>query len=324
VFRRHRREDADQSRRNSGAEQDQAGQDQADLDRDEFDRDGLARDGLARDEADFDDELAEPGDDDEVTELDDELDDDEFEDGADLAPRRAPVAARRGEDLGDPATWTRLRDSSASAGAPRDQTAGPWDAASGYPDGERMDFGSLLVPIREGFDIQVNLDEEAGIWIAIVYGDSALQLQAFAAPKTSGLWDEVRQEIAAEVAKAGGESEPGEGPFGTELLARLNSDGQPGQPPQLLRFMGADGPRWFLRGLITGQAAARPELAQPFEAVFADVVVVRGDHAEPVRKALDIQLPEEARQAIEQQMEAEGQDGMPNPFERGPEITEIR
>ena len=34
-----------------------------------------------------------------------------------------------------------------------------------------------------------------------------------------------------------------------------------------------------------------------------------------------IQLPEEARQVIEQQMEAEG---MPNPFERGPEITEIR
>jgi hypothetical protein len=301
VFRRHRREDADQSRRNSGAEQDQA-----DLD---------------RDEPDYDD-LAEP--DDEVTELDDELDDDEFEDGADLAPPRASSAPRRGEDLGDPATWTRLRDSSAAAGSARDQLAGPWDAASGYPDGERMDFGSLLVPIREGFDIQVNLDEEAGIWIAVVYGDSALQLQAFAAPKTSGLWDEVRQEIAAEVAKAGGQSEPGEGPFGTELLARLSPDGQPGQPPQLLRFMGADGPRWFLRGLISGQAAARPELAQPFEAVFADVVVVRGDHAEPVRKALDIQLPEEARQAIEQQMEAEGQDGMPNPFERGPEITEIR
>jgi hypothetical protein len=65
-------------------------------------------------------------------------------------------------------------------------------------------------------------------------------------------------------------------------------------------------------------------------------VVVRGDHAEPPRKALDIQLPDEARQAIEQQMEAEqaeqagpgmpvNQQGVPvNPFERGPEITETR
>ncbi len=74
------------------------------------------------------------------------------------------------------------------------------------------------------------------------------------------------------------------------------------------------------RDCITGPAAQRPAAARPFEEIFADVVVVRGEHAEPPRKALDIALPEEARQAIEQQMEAEG---MPNPFERGPEITEI-
>jgi Protein of unknown function (DUF3710) len=294
VFRRHRREDADQSRQDSTVEQD---------------------------EQDLDDELAEPDDDDDLAELDDDDDLAELEDDAEPGVPAKRAAGRRGEDLGDPATWTRLRDSAAAAGSRDGQAAGPWDATGGYPDGERMDFGSLLVPMREGFDIQVNLDEEAGIWIAVVSGDSALQLQAFAAPKTSGLWDEVRQEIAAEVAKSGGQSEESsDGPFGSELRARLTPEGQ---PPQWLRFMGADGPRWFLRGLITGPAAQRPELAEPFEAVFADVVIVRGDHAEPPRKALDIQLPEEARQAIEQQMEAEEQ-GMPNPFERGPEITEIR
>jgi Protein of unknown function (DUF3710) len=297
VFRRNRREDAGQSRRGSGAEPDQQ-----DLDElapgDELDEDELDQDELDDDEID-----------------DDEIDDDEIDE--DEAATARPVV--RAADLGDPATWTRLRDS-AGARPGGSQEAGPWDAAGGYPDGERMDFGSLLVPMREGFDIQVNLDEEAGVWIAVVFGDSALQLQAFAAPKTSGLWQDVRQEIAAEVTKSGGQSEENEGPFGTELTARLTV---PGQPPQWLRFMGADGPRWFLRGLLTGPAAQDPSAARPFEEVFADVVVVRGDHAEPPRKALDIQLPEEARQAIEEQMEAEG-DGMPNPFERGPEITEIR
>jgi hypothetical protein len=301
VFRRRRREDADQSSQDSTTEQD---------------------------EQDFDDELAEPDEDDDFEEPaddaepdDSDLDDSGPDDSAELATRRrAAAAGRRGEDLGDPATWTRLRDSAGAAGAGGGQAAGPWDSAGGYPEGDRMDFGSLLVPMREGFDIQVNLDEEAGIWIAVVSGDSALQLQAFAAPKTTGLWDEVRQEIAGEVTKAGGRSQESEGPFGTELLAHLSPAGQ---PPQSLRFMGADGPRWFLRGLITGPAAERAELAQPFELVFADVVVVRGDHAEPPRKALDIQLPEEAREAIEQQMEAEDP-GMPNPFERGPEITETR
>jgi hypothetical protein len=289
VFRRRRREDADQAGRASGTEQDE-----------------------------LDDEFAEP---DEDLLEDPELDEYELEEDPDEEdPDEGDRPSGPGEDLGDPATWTRLRDSAQDG--PGMQDSGPWDAATGFPEGDRMDFGSLLVPVREGFDIQVNLDEEAGIWIAVVHGDSALQLQAFAAPKRSGIWDDVREEIVAEVEKSGGTSEEQDGPFGTELLARLNQPAEPGgRPvPQSLRFMGADGPRWFLRGLITGQAAQRQAAARPFEEIFADVVVVRGEHAEPPRKALDIALPDEARQVIEQHMEAEG---MPNPFERGPEITEI-
>ena len=315
MFRRHRRDDADRSQRDSD---DGLGPAEAD---DEYD-----------DELDdeYDDELADPDDADEPDELD-ELD--EPDDGP--APAR-PAASRRrsADDLGDPATWTRLRDP-AAAGPGGAQSAGPWDGSGDYPEAERMDFGSLLVPVREGFDIQVNLDDQAGMWIAVVRQDSALQLQAFAAPKTSGLWAEVRAEIGAEVAKAGGQSDDADGPFGAELLARMTPGGA-GTQPVPMRFIGADGPRWFLRGLLTGPAVQSPDLAVPFEEIFADVVVVRGDHAEPPRKALDIQLPEEARQVIEQQMEAEraeqAEQGMPvnqqgipvNPFERGPEITETR
>ncbi len=83
---------------------------------------------------------------------------------------------------------------------------GPWDAAGSVPPSERMDFGSLLVPAVEGLDIQVNMAEDTGVWIAVVRGESALQLQAFAAPKTSGLWNEVRLEIIEEIAGSGGES----------------------------------------------------------------------------------------------------------------------
>jgi hypothetical protein len=306
VFRRRRRDDADRSRQDSDDE----------LEQDEF------SDELEEpDEAD--DELADLGDDDEA------------------APARPARAAHRrrasAHDLGDPATWTRMRDPAAAGRAGLGQDAGPWDGAGDYPELPRMDFGSLLVPMRDGFDIQVNLDDQSGMWVAVVRQDSALQLQAFAAPRTSGLWDEVRAEIAAEVAKAGGQSRDADGPFGPELLAVLTPAG-PGTPPVPMRFLGADGPRWFLRGLLTGPAAGDLDLAQPFEELFADVVVVRGDHAEPPRKSLDIQLPEEARQALEQQMEADqaaaeaggpgmltDANGMPvNPFERGPEITETR
>jgi hypothetical protein len=161
----------------------------------------------------------------------------------------------------------------------------------------------------------------------VVRGDSSLQLQAFAAPKSGGLWDDVRQEIADAVTQAGGSSEEADGPFGAELHARVPGDPSLGQGGlQQVRFLGVDGPRWFLRGVITGPAARHASAAGPFEEVFAGVVVARGDHPVPPRDLLEIQLPEEARRAMEEQMAAEEQRfGDPlNPFERGPEITETR
>jgi hypothetical protein len=169
--------------------------------------------------------------------------------------------------------------------------------------------------------------EGTGVCVTVLRGDSALQLMAFAAPKTSGLWDEVRQEFAAEVAKSGGESREAQGPFGIELHARVHPAGEGPRHRQLepIRFLGVDGPRWFLRGMIRGPAARRPELARPLEELFADVVVVRGDHPAPPGDLLEIRLPEDMRQALAEQFEQEsaGQE-LPNPFERGPEITETR
>jgi hypothetical protein len=232
-------------------------------------------------------------------------------------------------DLGDPETWSRAqRAASQAALADRGQAreSGPWDGAGTFPAGDRMDFGSLQVPAREGFEIQISMGEEQGTWIAVVRGDSGLQLQAFAAPKTSGLWAEDRQELAEEIVNSGGECEEAAGPFGAELHARLvpQVPGQRKPRPEPVRFLGVDGPRWFLRGVITGPAARRADLAAAFEEIFADVVVVRGDHPAPPRDLLEIQLPEEARQALEAQMEQEAGYVMPDPFERGPEITETR
>jgi len=259
-----------------------------------------------------------------------EYEDADLEDGAatgDDEPEAAGSKPAR-QDLGDPATWTRLRDSAAPTPAML-RSDGPWDSASEYPATDRIDFGSLLVPVREGFDVQIFMSEEEGISIAVVSADSGLQLQPFAAPRSSGLWHEVLPEIAEEVAKAGGRSREQEGPFGPELYAVVvpQGAGDVEIQEQPLRFLGADGPRWFLRGLISGPAASNAELARPFEDIFADVVVVRGEHAEPQRKPLDIRLPDEARQVLENQIEGQpaGPDGNGfTPFERGPEITETR
>jgi hypothetical protein len=205
----------------------------------------------------------------------------------------------------------------------QDAGRGPWDSEEGYPEADRIDCGSLLVPVRDGTDVQINVNEEQGIWVAVVRGESGMQLQAFAAPRREALWGEVRQEIADNVAQAGGTSQDAAGPFGPELHASVavTEPGQPeGTPPpaqqQQLRFIGADGPRWFLRGMISGPAASDQALAAEFEEVFADVVVVRGSHPKPPKEQLEIRLPEEARQALEAQLAAEGFE-LPGPLGLG-------
>ena len=221
-----------------------------------------------------------------------------------------------GEDPGEAAS---------RSGGQSDSGSGPWDGAESYPEHDRIDFGSLLVPMYDGIEIEVKVAEGVGVWITVRRGDSSIELMAFAAPKTSGLWDEVRQEFADEVAKAGGDSQQAQGPFGAELRARLHPGGE-GRRGQLepVRFLGVDGPRWFLRGMIRGPAAVRPELAAPFEELFADVVVVRGEHPAPPGDLLEIRLPQDAQQALEEELGKEEDPAYPNPFERGPEITETR
>ena len=125
--------------------------------------------------------------------------------------------------------------------------AGPWDVAEPHPDIQRVDLGSLQVPVLAGTDIQLVFAEQHGAWVTVRHELSELQLQAFAAPKRDSLWDDVRAEIAAEITGAGGMVTERTGPFGAELQARVPAQPQaPGQPQagtQLVRFTGVDGAR---------------------------------------------------------------------------------
>ena len=204
---------------------------------------------------------------------------------------------------------------------------GPWDIADDYPRTERIDCGSLLVPVREGFEVQINVAEEQGAWVAIVQGENGMQLQAFAAPRSGGLWDDVRQEIAANITEFGGSWEESDGPAGVELRGRVPAGDENGTSgrPQPVRFLGFDGPRWFLRGVISGPAATDAATAAAFYDLFTGVVVVRGVYPAPPRELLEIRLPDEARQALEAQLAETDQGwGLADPFKRGPEITETR
>jgi hypothetical protein len=216
-------------------------------------------------------------------------------------------------------------------------SGGPWDASEAYPERERADFGSLLVPIVPTQQIELATDGQRFIWVTVKSGGSELRVHAFAAPRSGDLWEDVRQEIVTELASAGSAAQETGGPFGPEIFAHVPVEpGVPGTETRPVRFIGVDGPRWLLRGLIIGPAAGGQEPAEPFEEILGDIVVVRGDHPMPPRDMLELRLPPEVQQALEQQAAAGQQAGQAeqeagssfqtdlNPFDRGPEFTETR
>ena len=224
----------------------------------------------------------------------------------------------------------------ASAPSPPSRPKGPWDVTDAPErEGGLLDLGALRLPVSEGLDVRVDLSPQGEVVAAtLVRGESALQVSAFAAPRTEGIWDEVRAEISESLGRGGGQAQEASGPFGTELRAGVPTE-VPGQGVVLAaaRFLGVDGPRWFLRGLITGAAASDADRAAELEADFREIVVVRGGDPMVVRDPLLLTLPPDVQaQATQAAAQAQASAQTPpatpavplTPQERGPEIAEIR
>jgi hypothetical protein len=84
-----------------------------------------------------------------------------------------------------------------------------------------------------------------------------------------------------------------------------------------------DGPRWFLRGVLSGRAAIDEEAAGPLLEVFGALVVVRGVEPMAPRELLPLRLPTDPR-AEPAAADVDDEKRRADPFERGPEITEVR
>lgn len=213
-----------------------------------------------------------------------------------------------------------------------DLSDGPYDSASA-PTRDEMDFGSLrLVPTAD-IELRLDVDETSQTLTGMtaVFGEagtSAVQLQVFAAPKTTGVWYGIRREIAEAIVAGGGTAEEVDGPLGTELHVRMPSQGPDGRTTfSPARFVGVDGPRWFLRAVLSGDAAIDDEAAARAMEFVRTVVVHRGSDPRAPRELLELALPPELMaqaQASAQEHEQHTDAPTVGPLERGPEITETR
>ncbi|NRQ50879.1 DUF3710 domain-containing protein [Aeromicrobium stalagmiti] len=171
---------------------------------------------------------------------------------------------------------------------------GPWDSSERSPgdDPAYIDLGALQVRVRVGLNLELPVDESDDIGsVVLVTDDAALELRAFAATKSGGLWDEVRDDLILEVERLEGECEQVDGPFGPELRVRVpvEVDGQAGFQPS--RIVGIEGPRWLLRATFLGDAGLNPTDDGLLMDALRDVIVVRGGEPRLLREALLLTPP---------------------------------
>jgi hypothetical protein len=183
--------------------------------------------------------------------------------------------------------------------APDDRAEnGPLDESEANAVRPYVDLGGLKILPRPDLRVRLEVDEASKKVhaVALDFQDSSIQVMPFAAPRNSGLWHEIRQQLSAQIAQQGGTTTPQTGVFGPELRAEIPAGaGAPG--PRVVRFIGVDGPRWFLRGAITGRAAVDPAAGAFIEDLFRSIVVVRGATPMPPRDLIPLHVPPAAQAA---------------------------
>jgi uncharacterized protein DUF3710 len=175
-------------------------------------------------------------------------------------------------------------------------TQGPFDIADAPDDGvTRIDLGSVRVPVPDGAQAQIEVDPAGGgvRAVHVVTPQGQVTVSAYAAPRSGGLWEEVGEELAEQLRVDGAKVSPGEGEWGLELSALLGD--------VALRFVGVDGPRWMLRGVIAGPQSQAAEAPYVLREIVRGTIVDRGDAPMPVRTPLPIVLPDDVMTRIAEQ-----------------------
>ena len=173
---------------------------------------------------------------------------------------------------------------------------GPFDVAEATEDGvPRIDLGSVKVPVPDGSQVQVEMDPESGgvRAVHVVTEQGQVTVSAYAAPKSGGLWKEVGNELAEQLRQDGAKVTIGRGEWGVELSAIVGE--------VALRFVGVDGPRWMLRGVIAGPQTLASLAPEVLRAIVRRTIVDRGEAPMPVRTPLPITLPEAVAEHIAEQ-----------------------
>lgn len=177
---------------------------------------------------------------------------------------------------------------------------GPFDIAERPGLEQRLDLGALRIPSRDRMELRLDVEQGSSRMVGVTcgLGQDKVQLQAFAAPRSAGIWADIRRALIEGIVKTGGSAEPADGLFGPELHTRMPGRGADGRVVyQPARFLGVDGPRWFLRVVVNGPAATDDEAMRPVHDFLRQLVVDRGEEPRPPRELLELRPPQQVLDA---------------------------
>ena len=131
------------------------------------------------------------------------------------------------------------------------------DTSEGY-----VDMGAILLPSRPGMQLrtQVADDGTTVLQILVVLGNSGIQMSVAAAPRSGGVWDELRDEIRAGFEKQGAKVADIRTRYGAELLVDMPmmsmraNQRSPSRPRMRMREV-AERPSGIFIGISTSSSA---------------------------------------------------------------------
>ena len=157
-----------------------------------------------------------------------------------------------------------------------------------------LDFGSLRISPQPNVTIKADIDDNSKrvVSLSLETMGHRLQIQAFAASRSEGLWASTMNAIETGIKAQGGVAEQLAGALGPELKVQTTITDNGQRMLRESRFIGVDGPRWFLRGVLTGPELYSQTSYMSLIALFRQVAVSRGDVAMPPGDLLPITLPQ--------------------------------
>ncbi|NBU22865.1 MAG: DUF3710 domain-containing protein [Actinobacteria bacterium] len=170
---------------------------------------------------------------------------------------------------------------------------GPFDVSEIGVLTPYLDFGSLRISPQPGITIKADVDENSKriVSLSLELDGHRLQVQAFAATKSDGLWEMTMNAIAKGINEQNGLAEIAQGVLGPELRVQTSVTENGKRFLRESRFVGVDGPRWFLRGVLTGPEIYQPTTYIKLVNLYRSVAVNRGETALPPGELLPITLP---------------------------------